>query len=326
MKFYDTHFDDYIVSNTKENLHPKLEKTFSRFPKKMEAMKNIIFYGPKGVGKYTQMLKSIKRYSPSELKYEKKITITHNKTSYFFKISDIHYEIDMSLLGCISKLLWHDIYLQLTDIISTKVDKCGIIVCKYFEKIHNELLDNFYSYMQKNSAVSVDLKYILITEELSFIPDNILNCCEVISISRPTKAQYNKCLEVKLPSTMDVSQIINIKNIHSSISELTSPHKIICDKILNVMINIDELKFMKFRDLLYDIFIYNLDITYCVWYILSSLITQQKITNEDMPNILIKMYSFFQYYNNNYRPIYHLESFFFTLISIIHKFPEHTKI
>ena len=30
------------------------------------------------------MLKSIKKYSPSELKYEKKISINFNKQSYFF--------------------------------------------------------------------------------------------------------------------------------------------------------------------------------------------------------------------------------------------------
>ena len=114
------------------------------------------------------MLKCIKQYSPSELKYEKKISITYNKQAYFFKISDIHYEIDMSLLGCNSKLLWHEIYIQLVDIISTKQDKSGIIVCKYFNEIHSELLDNFYSYMQNNTN-SIDLKYILININLTKI-------------------------------------------------------------------------------------------------------------------------------------------------------------
>ena len=31
------------------------------------------------------------------------------------------------------------------------------------------------------------------------------------------------------------------------------------------------------------------------------------------------MYTFFQYYNNNYRPIYHLESFLLYLVSEIHE-------
>jgi replication-associated recombination protein RarA len=91
MKFHESHFEEYIASNHIENLHPKLEKVLNSFPKKLTNLKNVIFFGPNGVGKYTQMLKAIKRYSPTELKYEKKISVTFNKQQYFFKISDIHY-------------------------------------------------------------------------------------------------------------------------------------------------------------------------------------------------------------------------------------------
>jgi hypothetical protein len=320
MKFHETHFEEYIIANQKEDLHPKLDKIFGKFPKKINDLRNLIFYGPNGVGKYTQMLKAIKRYSSTELKYEKKISVTFNKQQYFFKISDIHYEIDMSLLGCNSKLLWHDIFLQIVDIISAKTEKSGIILCKYFHEIHSELLENFYSYMQQNAASSIDLKFILITEEISFIPDNILNCCEVINIARPTKATYSKCIKNKLPTTLKLENITNIKNLHSSIDQLMVPHKIICDKIIESMIRIDELKFLKFRDLLYDIFIYNLDITDCIWYIINELAERKSIKMMDMSQLLIKTYTFFQYYNNNYRPIYHLENYLFYITSLINGF------
>jgi hypothetical protein len=314
MKFLETHFEEYI--NVKENLHPKMEKVFAKFPKKFTDLKNIIFYGPSGTGKYTQMLKSIKHYSPSELKYEKKISLTFNKQPLFFKISDIHYEIDMSLLGCNSKLLWHEIYLQIIDIISAKVDKSGIILCKNFQEIHSELLENFYSYMQQNTNV-VDIKYILITDSISFIPDSILNCCEIIHIARPSKTIYNKCLKSKLPVDLKLQNINNIKGI--SIQMIDS-HKFICKKIIDAMININELKMLKFRDLLYDIFIYNLNITDCIWYILTSLNEQNKIGETDLSLILVKTFSFFQYYNNNYRPIYHLEQYLYYIISVIHNY------
>jgi hypothetical protein len=314
MKFLETHFEEYI--NVKENLHPKMEKVFAKFPKKFTDLKNIIFYGPSGTGKYTQMLKSIKHYSPSELKYEKKISLTFNKQPLFFKISDIHYEIDMSLLGCNSKLLWHEIYLQIIDIISAKVDKSGIILCKNFQEIHSELLENFYSYMQQNTNV-VDIKYILITDSISFIPDSILNCCEIIHIARPSKTIYNKCLKSKLPVDLKLQNINNIKGI--SIQMIDS-HKFICKKIIDAMININELKMLKFRDLLYDIFIYNLNITDCIWYILTSLNEQNKIGEKDLSLILVKTFSFFQYYNNNYRPIYHLEQYLYYIISVIHNY------
>ena len=320
MKFHETHFEEYIHANQKEDLHSKLNKVYSKFPKKISNLRNVIFYGPIGCGKYTQALKSIKRYSPSDLKYEKKISVTFNKQQYFFKISDIHYEVDMSLLGCNSKLLWHDIYLQIVDIISAKTEKSGIIICKYFHEIHSELLENFYSYMQQNAASSIDLKFILISEHISFIPDSILNCCEVINVPRPTKSAYTKCVKTKIPITIKLEEVTNIKNLHCSIDVLMTPHKIICDKIIDSMTKIDDIKFLKFRDLLYDIFIYNLDITECIWYIISDLFKKKLIKSENISELLIKTYSFFQYYNNNYRPIYHLENYLFYITSIMHGF------
>jgi hypothetical protein len=318
MKFFETHFEDYTNAIIKTNLHPKLEKIYNKFPKTLNKLGNIIFYGPSGVGKYSQMLYSIKKYSQTELKYEKKLSVTYDKKQYYFKISDIHYEIDMSLLGCNSKLLWHEIYLQIIDILSAKTDKTGIIVCKDFQNIHSELLENFYSYMQDNNATCINIKFILITEEVSFIPDSILNCCELIHVSRPTKVLYTKCVKTKLPANLKVENIVNIKYLHVNIHELTQPYKIICDKIVKEMIEIDDLKFLKFRDVLYDIFIYNLDITDCIWYILTNLIQNKKIKQLDMSNILLRTYGFLKYYNNNYRPIYHLESYLCYLISIIH--------
>jgi hypothetical protein len=320
MKFQETHYEDYLISNQKNDLHPKLNKTFDRFPNKIKDLRNLIFFGPSGVGKYTQVLKVIKKYSPTELKYEKKISVTFNKQPFFLKISDIHYEIDMSLLGCNSKLLWHEIYLQIIDIVSAKNEKSGIILCKYYHEIHSELLENFYSYMQQNNATSVDLKFILISEHISFIPDNILNCCEIINVSRPTKNAYLKCLKNKIPNSIKLENITNIKNLNSSIDLLMVPHKVICDKIIDTIVNVSEIKFLKFRDLLYDIFIYNWDITECVWYILTELIQRNKIKSECISELLIKTYNFFQYYNNNYRPIYHLENYLFYLTTIIHGF------
>ena len=318
MKYYETHFEEYIAENNRFNLHPKLQKIFDKFPNKLQEFKNLIFYGTNGSGKYSQMLNSIKRYSPTDLKYERKISVSYNKQQYFFKVSDIHYEVDMSLLGCNSKLLWHEIYQQIVDIISAKTDKSGIIVCKYFHEIHSELLENFYSYMQQNNSLGVDIKYILITKELSFIPDNILNCCEIINICRPTKIAYEKSCKTKLPAKIKTENITNIKVLHSYNEDLMLQHRIICDKIIHYIVNMNELNFLKFRDVLYDIFIYNLDISDCIWYILSTLIEQKRITKDHLSKILIKLYCFLQYYNNNYRPIYHVENFFLYVTKVIH--------
>ena len=318
MKFFETHFEEYISANERVDLHPKNNEIYKRLPENICKLTNLIFYGPSGTGKYTQMLKSIKKYSPTELKYEKKICLTYNKQQYFLKISDIHYEVDFSLLGCNAKQLWHEIYQQIIDIISSKTDKSGIIVCKFFHEIHIELLENFYSYMQKNYEINVDLKFIIITEELSFIPDNILNCCEIIKISRPAKTTYVKCLKKK-NINLKTSVITNIKILHLNNENLMLPHKIICNKIIDNVMNINTLNFLNFRDILYDIFIYNLDITECVWYVLVSLIEKNAITSKDISLVLIKSFLFFQYFNNNYRPIFHVEKYFLYLAKIIHK-------
>lgn len=317
MKFYETHFEDYIISCKKTNLHPKLNKVLDKVSNNISHISNLIFYGPSGVGKYTQLLNFIKKYSPTELKYEKKISIIYNKKQYYFKISDIHYEIDMSLLGCNSKLLWNDIYLQLIDIISAKNDKSGIIVCKNFHEIHNELLDIFYSYIQQNNTTGLYIKFFILTEQLSFIPDNILESCEVISIPRPSKTNYNKCIKTRHP--IQNLTIHNIKTLYIEKFDSTPQFCIICDKIIDFIITIDNINFIKLRELLYNILIYNLDISQCIWYILSKLIASEKIHAQNITRILIKTYEFFQYYNNNYRPIYHIENYLLYIMNIIHK-------
>jgi hypothetical protein len=229
----------------------------------------------------------------------------------------------MSILGCNSKLLWHDIYQQIIDIISAKPEKNGIIVCKNFHDIHSELLDNFYSYMQNNLMTSFNITFFIISEHISFLPDNIIKCSEIIHVPRPSATTYNKCIQItpkrkKLP----LSEITNIKNLHSD--ELIMDHyKIITDKILHVILHVEEeFKIVVFRDLLYDILIYNLDINQCVWYIVTTLIKSNKIPQKNVSDVLMNMYKFFKYYNNNYRPIYHLEYFFTYIIQVIYGFEQ----
>ena len=322
MKFYETHFEDYINASEKQNLHPKFKKQLECLPSECEQMKNIIVYGAAGIGKYTQTLNIIKHYSPSKLKYEKKISIVFNKQPFFFKISDIHYEVDMSLLGCNAKLLWNELFTHIVDVISTKKRKHGIIVCKHFHEIHSELLEIFYSYMQTFYKDSISISFILITEHISFIPDNIVNCCKVFHLSRPTKTAYNKCFPKKLGTQQDIKSVTNIKLLKTGFQKEIDPYKNLCLPIVENMINIEDLKFLQFRDLLYDLFIYNLSIDECVWFILFELSKRKQIKKKDMYDILIHTYKFFKLFNNNYRPIYHLESYMLYLTRKIHGLPE----
>jgi len=329
MKISKSHFEHYLNEENSISLHPSLLKIYNNFSDNLSELKNIIFYGPSNVGKYTQALTLIKKYSPSNLKYEKKITVNYNKDLYFFKISDIHYEVDMSLIGCHSKLLWNEIYNQITDILLSKSCKSGIILCKYYHEIHSELLDIFYSYMQTLNNPNIDIKYIIITENISFIPNNIVNCCQLISVEKPSKQKYKDCKNIKL------QEISNIEKSNDNI----------CDKIINIIKNIkvdssnntiinnnqtvlykSNNIYYSIREHLYDIFIYNLNPQDCIWYIINSLIRDKNINEKNINEILMKTYTFLKYYNNNYRPIYHFEKFIIFLIIHIYDINNTTTI
>ena len=340
MKFYETHYEEYLKSIEEYDIHPEIgidkeigEKT------NINNFNNLILYGAQGIGKYSQALKLIKKYSPSDLKYEKKITVKTDKQEYQYKISDIHYEIDMAFLGCNSKILWHEIYFQIVDIVSVKTDKIGIIICKNFHKINSELLDIFYSYIQhfNTKITTIQIKFILLTEHISFIPSNILNVCEIIGVKRPIKDAYykisqsknndNRTTDNKLTETsqiidnVELDNIINLKEIYSfSLVKKVEglPEDIfntVCDQIIKEIENYNDLNFLKLREVLYDILVYNLDATECLWYILSYFIELGMLEKSQISDIIEKTYSFLKYYNNNYRPIYHLESIIYYIIN-----------
>jgi hypothetical protein len=364
MKYYESHYEEYLQSMDTYNIHPELKQVYDNLPSSIHQLPNLIVYGPCGCGKYTQVLNIIKKYSPSGLKYDKKITAQTDKLNYAYRISDIHYEVDMSLLGCNSKTLWHEIFFQIIDIISIKPDKTGIVLCKNFHSIHNELLDVFYSYIQHSKTVHTHLHipFILLTEHVSFIPNNILNCCSQISIPRPENTQYiqmskyihqppetvrdndtfiktisskhqmithtSKSQIETILNQIDTNYLINTKEIRSfrlasSPEELPKDiFNIICDNIIQEIKNHKSLSFLDFRDSLYDILTYNLDITDCLWYILHYFIHEKYLENVNMYEVLEKIYVFLKYYNNNYRPIYHLESIFFYLLLTINDYPQ----
>ena len=76
MKFHETSFDEYLQNSYNMNFHPELESIENSMPN-INNMGNLILYGPSGCGKYTQSLRLIKKYSPSDLKYDKRITLNN---------------------------------------------------------------------------------------------------------------------------------------------------------------------------------------------------------------------------------------------------------
>jgi hypothetical protein len=363
MKFLETHFDDYLQAAKKYNLHPNLSGLYDKYPP--SRMPNTIFYGPPGVGKYTQALIALKKYSPSELKYEKRMLITYDNSPIYIKMSDIHFEINMAMLGCNSKFLWNEIYTQLIDVISTRPQAYGIIMCKNFHHIHSELLDVFYSYFRCSNP-KIYISFVIIADNLSFMTNSIVNSCEVIHVKRPPVAHYKRCIasftsnsnanantNSNLVTLKTLSRITNIKGLRLNRvlpaaydllggnsdtnpdpvsddttigmnSSFRAPHLVTCARIFNYIVHPETVNLLELRDVLYDILICDLDIYHCIWMILDNLVQHCKqhgiaISKECMADIMVNTYTFLHMFNNNYRPIYHLERFVFMLINHVKK-------
>ena len=302
----------HIVEYDRCPLHPKLTYTF---PDSLDDFPNLIFYGPAGVGKHTQMLAAIRKYSPSGLKYEKRIVVETSKDDYELKISDIHFEVDMSLLGCNAKQLWNDIYTHIVDVLLSRPSKSGIVVCKYFHDTPQDLLQCFYSYMQTLPTESFKLKYVFITETFSFIPDSIAQRCYKVRVPRPSKAAYQKCTGKTI--TQDLHDVISVKNPNQP-----PFHRRKSLSIFSLIVDEESHKFTTIRDCVYDLLTYNLNVYDSMWFIIENLISNGYIQTDDIADTMLYTYRTLKYYNNNYRPIYHLERWVVYLINKVHGYEE----
>ena len=341
MKFHETHYEDYVNAVEENNFHPELAAWLRRFPSTLHTLPNLIFYGPTGVGKYSQVLSLLKRYSPSQLKYEKRMELETEKQTYHYRISDIHYEVDISLLGCNSKVLWHELFAQIVDIIANNLalcDKIGVIVCKNFHTIHAELLEIFYSYIQhyrNNIMSSIGVRFILITENISFLPMNILEASQVVSVGRPSLAamrlmtadngdaaaakeannHYSDVLaQIPRESITNLKELKVLRHIQSADQLPAEIFDIICRQIIEEMEE-PVTNFSALREKLYDILVYNLDALECIWCIFTHFASPERLSVSATAEWMDALHVFLKQYNNNYRPIYHLESIILCLIT-----------
>tara|TARA_A200000159_G_C7297915_1_gene328707 strand:- start:218 stop:808 length:591 start_codon:yes stop_codon:yes gene_type:complete len=91
-----------------------------------------------------------------------------------------------------------------------------------------------------------------------------------------------------------------------------------CNELCKYIDNPKSMDFLRFRDVLYDMLIYDIKVTNVLWTVLRYITKKYTLTEETYDKLMIDMYTFLQYYNNNYRPIYHLESYLFKIINTVH--------
>ena len=124
------------------------------------------------------------------------------------------------------------------------------------------------------------------------------------------------------------NEIVNLKELRyfsklASIDVVPADiFNIVCNNIIEQLLTPSKLVHAQFRDALYDIFVYNLDVVECVWHILCNLIENGHLKGESISDVMTRSYNFLKYFNNNYRPIYHLESMFHYMIIKINGYNE----
>ena len=285
MKFYKSDFSQYINSVDKYNIHKKNEDLYKVF---YDRPYHIIIHGPSGIGKYSQSLKFISSFSNSNLKYQKKLTISNDKTKYIFKVSDIHIEIDFSTLGCNSKNIWNEVFSNILNIIYSNQYALFFIICKNFQFIHNELHESFYSYMQTLMLNHVKIFFVINTNNISSINHYIKNASYILSLARPSHTNFKKIA----PQCAFINSSKSLKSFKYGIHiENDSIHKCLFKMIISNNIDIND-----FRKVLYDILIYNIDIDECIWYVITNFYNHHKI-NKASNELCNDIFTFYSQYN-----------------------------
>ena len=305
-------FEDYLKAKREFNLHPEISEVLDTLNRN-KSLQNVILYGPPGVGKYSCALDYISKHSPSSLAYERKAIIETTKGQYPIKISDIHFEIDMSLLGCNAKQTWNEIFIHITSIVNLRSLNNGIILCRNFDKINSELLEVFYSYMQ-TCPQRARLSFVFLTEAHSFLPINVARRSHLIRVSRPKRKAYSSIK--KVPKTFDVSTISNIKAWKDDVS--IGSELFLKQKLLNLLQSYEAFDFEEVRKVIYDTLIQNHSLVDILWDVVETL-AKSKLPPSKGLQLLKETYGFLELYNNNYRPIYHLERYVCILLRLLHE-------
>jgi hypothetical protein len=147
-----------------------------------------------------------------------------------------------------------------------------------------------------------------------------MNLVKTINVKRPNDDIYYDYLKVS--RDIDKSLLLNLKEnklLNSLKDDQEIPDDIfdiICGQIKNKMDNFKRTTLSEFREQIYDILVYNLDFVEVLWEILSQYVQEDVIKSSDLEQIIEPIYGQIKQYNNNYRPIYHLENILLNIVKI----------
>tara|TARA_A100001011_G_scaffold114829_1_gene121487 strand:- start:740 stop:1561 length:822 start_codon:yes stop_codon:yes gene_type:complete len=242
---------------------------------------NIVVYGNNIINNYGFSLLKLKNVSKSNLKYSRRIAINYNGEDILFNISDVHFEVDFDLLGVNQYNIFITLFHHIQEnLISDK--QIFYVLCLNFQEIKLELMNIFYSFMGETK-----IRFIILTTQISFICEKILQS----SLIKKVKGEI----------------------LYKSIGQQEN-----IDKLTKMIIQ-NNVSLFSLREQLYSFLTLNYKIHDCFAKVVFKLIEIQYINDQNI-NLVLKTYNeFTEKYNNNYRPIYHLESFILFLINLKNK-------
>lgn len=296
MPSLDERFEQYVANLEHCDFHPGVRKVRDSCPQNVSPMPHLLLNGPPGVGKYTQALGFVAKYSPSALRYEKRMEVTGEKSTYSLRISDVHFEVDMETLGCHSRAMWSTIHAQIVDAVRAKTPPVGFIICRNFHKTHKELLEVFYYYM-----ATPEIRLILISDHIGFLPRRIIDRCFRIPLSCPPASR------IRAGGVLCESVGKNMKSTTEERISLSDRHDPLCSALATLISSPDPADYVSLRSKFYDVLIQQHHMPAVVWNLVRSLIISGAISTEKLPDLFKVICRFYRLYNNNYRPIYHLE-------------------
>lgn len=213
-------FDEYLRVAALAPWHPELKcAVFARAPATLAECPHLLFHGVAGAGKYTQALVFLERYSPSRLSVVKKMVVPISGSGddgwgcggsrggssgggsaeeMQVRRSDVHFEVDLSLLGCNTKTLWPILHAHMLETVASGVVGGGsgvaVVLCKKFHELPRECMAGFSHYLRDNhmdvggssAALPTRLVFMLLSEEVSFLPAELLDMCVRVPIALPT--------------------------------------------------------------------------------------------------------------------------------------------
>jgi hypothetical protein len=308
---------------------------------------NYIFYGPEGSGRYTLALNYIRHHSDGDLRGGRILNVTYNKAVHMVHMSDIHFEVDMGMLGSSAKALWYHMMQQIYDIVLLRKRKIGIIMCKNFQAITNEHMEIMQTYVKQceNGFMynRCRLYYVILTTDASFIGTSIssvfsvvrvplymrrihgIRICDIYEGKREDEEDMKGLYVHNYLDEGDESILLSDMNRESMASlgkehvaylkgdecayEFMKYRKEILTNIESHIYGYDPLNGISLRNSIYDILIYHMNLYEVIWSLICNFSDRLSDNGrcERMHDICMYIHEMLRLYDANYRPILHIE-------------------